>query len=104
MPFSGLTHGDGEWAEEMAQKTAVLPEEEKSWPDSFSQIRDLDAGNAELKEKFPLFPGKAAAREIHVGEGAISPASCSSGEHGVAPFCSITWSSSAHVRSSSIES
>lgn len=71
MPFFGLTHGDGEWAEEMAEKTAALPDEEKSWPNSFSKIRDLDADDAGLKDKFPLFPGKAAAREITVREGAI---------------------------------
>ncbi len=72
-PFSGHFHGDGEWAEEQAEKIAALPDEEKSWPDSFSKIRDLDMGDAELKRKFPLFPGKAAAREILVGEGASLP-------------------------------
>ena len=72
-PFSGLTHGDGEWADEMAEKTAALPLEERSWPPSFSKIRDLDVDDAELKQKFPLFPGKALARDITVNEGASLP-------------------------------
>ena len=65
-----MCHGDEEWADEMAQKTAALPDEEKSWPHSFSRIRDLDMDNAELKRKFPLFPGLASAVEINVSDGA----------------------------------
>ncbi len=72
-PLSGQFHGDGDWAEEQAEKVVALPDEEKSWPDSFSKIRDLDMGDADLKRKFPLFPGKAAAREIMVTEGMYLP-------------------------------
>lgn len=72
-PFSGVLHEDGEQADEMSKKTAALPGKKRSWPDSFSRIRDLDMDDAELKRKFPLFPGKASAREIIVSEGASLP-------------------------------
>ena len=89
MPFSGLFHGDGEWADEMAEKTAALPDEEKSWPDSFSKIRDLDMDDAELKEKFPLFPGTASAVEINVSDGASFNTLSKLCQAWGVPFCSI---------------
>ena len=44
-------------------------------PDSFSRVHNLDRDDAALKEKYPQFPGKAAATEITVNEGA-RPESC----------------------------
>ena len=59
-------------------------------PDSFSRVHNLDRDDAELKKEYPQFPGKAAAIEITVNEGAL-PESCP---------CSVsllTWRSSAKV-------
>lgn len=59
--------------EEMAAGTksaAEAADERRPEPDSFSRIGDLDMDDAELKQRFPDFPGKALATEIVVNEGA----------------------------------
>lgn len=68
--FHDMFEGEGELADLMVEGRDALPDDEKLWPNSFSKIKDLDMDKAELKKKFPLFPGRAAATEITVNEGA----------------------------------
>ena len=76
--FHDMFEGEGELADLMAEYRDALPDDERLWPNSFSKIKDLDMDKAELKKKFPHFPGKAAATEITVNEGAC-PSLCLKG-------------------------